>query len=194
MHKYPELSEGEEATAAMIHQILTENNIEHTCNIGGYGIVAVVKGRYPGKTVAAKADMDALPIQEKSDFEYISQHDGVMHACGHDANTAILLGTAIVIKNMEHELRGNVKFFFEPAEETIGGGSYMVEAGCMDNPKVDAIIGLHVMPYLDTGKVEIKKGCMNAATNEVELFIQGKGRHAAEPEFCVAQPFTPISL
>ena len=103
----------------------------------------------------------------------------------HDANTAILLGTAIQIKSMEKELSGNVKFFFECAEETVGGGELMVKKGCMKNPDVDAVIGLHVMPYLDTGMVEVKKGCLNAATNEVEIVVHGIPGHAAEPESCI---------
>ena len=185
MHQNPELSEEEKKTSNHICEVLKKHKIEYRANIGGYGIEAIVRGKRPGKTVAAKADMDALPIQEKSELAYKSAVDGVMHACGHDANTAILLGTAIHLKEKEEELQGNVKFFFEPAEETIGGGELMVKEGCMDNPKVDNIIGLHVMPYLNVGQIEIKKGCLNASTNEVEITIRGKGGHAAEPSECV---------
>lgn len=185
MHQHPELSEKEIHTSEKIHEILLNYEIEHLCNIGGYGIAAIVRGEKPGPTVAAKTDIDALPVQESWPCDFASQNPGVMHACGHDANTAILLGTAIRIKNMEKELAGNVKFFFECAEETIGGGELMVKEGCMEHPGVDAIIGLHVMPYLDTGMVEVKTGCLNAATNEVEILIHGVPGHAAEPEQCI---------
>lgn len=185
MHQNPELSEMEENTAAKICQILEEHSIEYKSNVGGHGVVALIRGKKTGRTVAAKADMDALPITEKNNCAFASANPGVMHACGHDANTAILLGTAIHLKGLEDELCGNVKLFFEPAEETIGGGEQMVADGCMNDPKVDKIIGLHVMPYLNTGMIEVKKGCLNASTNEVEITIKGKGGHAAEPETCV---------
>lgn len=185
MHKNPELSEYEKETSNKIHEILASHGIKHKCNVGGYGIEAVIYGGQPGKTVAAKTDIDALPIQEEWQSEYMSTKPGVMHACGHDANTAILLGTAILLKEMEASLCGNVKFFFECAEETIGGGELMVGQGCMENPHVDEIIGIHVMPYIDTGKIEIKKGCLNASTDEVEITVYGISGHAAEPEKCI---------
>lgn len=185
MHQHPELSGNEKETAAKIHEMLSFFGIEHQCNVGGYGISAIVRGRQPGPTVAAKTDIDALPVTEKWPSDFTSLNTGVMHACGHDANTAILLGTAIQLKSMEKELKGNVKFFFECAEETVGGGELMVKEGCMKNPDVDAVIGLHVMPYLDTGMVEVKNGCLNAATNEVEIIVHGIPGHAAEPESCI---------
>lgn len=185
MHQNPELSEAEENTAAKICEMLKKHNIEYTSNVGGYGVVAIIRGENPGKTVAAKADIDALPIEEKGDSIFKSKNIGNMHACGHDANTAILLGTAIYLKEKEKEFSGNVKLFFEPAEETIGGGEQMVAEGCMENPRVEKIIGLHVMPYLNTGMVEVKRGCLNASTNEVEITVTGKGGHAAEPESCI---------
>lgn len=182
LHKFPELSEMEFATAEKISEQLEKYNIEHKCGIGGTGIVAIVRGQKSGKTVAAKADIDALPIQERTKVPYKSCSPGIMHACGHDANSTILLGTAIVLKAMEEQLIGNVKFFFESAEETIGGGKLMVEQGAMENPKVDSIIGLHVMPYLEVGQVELKYGCLNASTNEVYITVHGKSGHAASPE------------
>ncbi|MEG1067736.1 MAG: M20 family metallopeptidase [Anaerovoracaceae bacterium] len=182
LHKFPELSEMEFVTAEKISEQLEKYNIEHKCGIGGTGIVAIVRGKKSGKTVAAKADIDALPIQEKTEVPYKSCSPGIMHACGHDANSTILLGTAIVLKAMEEQLIGNVKFFFESAEETIGGGKLMVEQGAMENPKVDSIIGLHVMPYLEVGQVELKYGCLNASTNEVYITVHGKSGHAASPE------------
>jgi len=185
MHQHPELSENEVNTAAAISNILDKYNIEHQCNIGGHGIVAIVRGKRCNNTVALKADIDALPIDEKNSTTYKSQNKGVMHACGHDANTAIALGTAIALKQQENSLEGNIKFFFEPAEETIGGGQYMVSDGCMNNPLVSSIVGIHVMPYIETGKVEIKSGCLNAGSDEIEITVHGKPGHAAEPENCV---------
>jgi amidohydrolase len=185
MHKNPELSEKEINTSKMISEVLQHYGIEHKCNVGGYGVSAIVRGMRDGKTVAAKSDIDALPIFEENNYPFKSVNAGVMHACGHDANTAMLLGSAIVIKAMEKELKGNVKFFFEPAEETIGGGKLMVEDGCMEKPKVDYIIGMHVMPHIDTGKIEIKRGCLNASTDEVEIIVHGVSGHAAEPEKCI---------
>lgn len=191
MHTNPELSECEEKTAERICQILKKHNIFYEDNVGGHGVIAIVNGKNSvaekseSRTVAAKADMDALPIEERSEFPLRSCKPGVMHACGHDANTAILLGTALYLKSQENNFGGSVKLFFEPAEETIGGGELMVNDGCMENPHVDKIIGLHVMPYLNVGTVEIKKGCLNAGTNEVEIIVHGTGGHAAEPDKCV---------
>ena len=185
MHQHPELSGMEINTARRIHEVLTAYEIEHVCNIGGNGIVAIIRGKEQGRTVAAKTDIDALPIQETWHSTFCSEYPGIMHACGHDVNTAILLGTAITIKSLENTMKGNVKFFFEPAEETVGGAELMIKEGCMERPDVDAIIGLHIMPYLETGKIEIRKGCMNASTDEVEIVIHGVSGHAAEPEKCI---------
>ncbi|MEA4986472.1 MAG: M20 family metallopeptidase [Anaerovorax sp.] len=181
-HMYPELSEQEFETAKKICDYLKEWGIEYKNNVGGTGIVAIIKGKRPGKTIAIKSDMDALPIQEKNDVLYKSKNDGVMHACGHDVNTAILLGTARVLKKYENEIKGNIKFFFEPAEETIGGATLMIKDGCMEKPSVDVMLGMHVMPYLNTGDVEIRYGCLNASSNEIKITVHGKSGHAASPE------------
>lgn len=192
MHQNPELSENEEKTSEHISRVLSQYGIEHKKNIGGYGIEAIIRGGHSGITVGAKSDMDALPIVERNHLPFKSVNPGVMHACGHDANTAILLGTAITLEENKKKLNGNVKLFFEPAEETIGGGDLMVKEGCMEDPRVDYIVGLHLMPYLETGMVEVKRGCMNASTDEVEITVFGKGGHAAEPQICV-DPIVVIS-
>lgn len=192
MHQHPELSEQEKETSKEICRILTKYHIDYHDHVGGYGVVAVVFGADEGRTVAAKTDIDALPILENTDLPFASVKPGIMHACGHDANTAILLGTAIYLKQTATQWSGSVKFFFEPAEETVGGGELMVQDGCMENPPVHDIIGLHVMPYLNVGTIEIKKGCLNAGSDEIEITVKGKGGHAAEPETCV-DPIVALS-
>jgi len=125
--------------------------------------------------------MDALPIQDKKNVVYKSTIDGKMHACGHDAHTSILLGTAKILKGMEEDLHGNVKLFFQPAEETVGGAERMIEDGVMENPGVDAVFGLHVSPEIDVGKIGIKYGQTNAYTDSLEITVYGKDGHAARP-------------
>lgn len=188
LHANPELSQQEIKTAEIISEFLTKCKIQHETEIAGHGIVAIIKGK--GKiqerqrflTVGIRADMDALPIEENVEVPFKSKKKGVMHACGHDIHTAILLGTAKIIKEMEHKIKGNVKFFFEPAEETIGGARQMIEAGCLINPKVDAVIGLHIAPDVEVGTVQFRRGKMNAASTEFEITIEGIACHGAHPE------------
>lgn len=181
LHKHPELSEHEHETAARVSKWLTAWGIEHA-GIADTGIVAIVRGKRPGPTVAARADMDALPLEEDKNRSYCSQNPGVMHACGHDVHTTVQLGVARLIKEMENELAGNVKFFFQPAEETVGGGDRMVKAGCCKNPDVEYSIGLHVQPYIDAGTVELAYGKLNAACDTVHITVHGKSGHGAYPE------------
>lgn len=181
IHKHPELSEHEYNTQKYIIQHLEHNNIEYQ-KIANTGIVAIVKGDQSGKTIGYRADIDALPIQEISDKEYASINKGIMHACGHDAHTAIALGTAIYYQNHKKELKGNLKILFQPAEESVGGAKPMVEQGCLENPKVDAVIGLHVMPDYQVGEIEIKYGTLNASTDTVTITVKGKSGHGAYPD------------
>lgn len=184
-HAHPELSGEEIETNKMICRYLDEYGIEYKSGYAGYGVVGIVRGTQEGKTVGIRADIDALPICENNDLEYKSVNEGVMHACGHDAHTAIMLGAAIILKKMEHELRGNVKFFFQPQEEAIGGAEPMIKEGCLDDPKTDHAIGLHVMPNVPTGKVEIRYGKLNGNTGNVEIIAKGKSGHAAYPDTAV---------
>jgi len=181
-HMYPELSGKELRTSKKICDYLKDWDIEYYNNIAETGVVGIVKGKKPGKTVGIRADIDALPIEEDGDKDYKSKNKGVMHACGHDVHTTILLGTAKILKKMENKLNGNVKFFFQPAEESKGGAKRMVNQGCMDDPKVDYMLGLHVMPYIDSGVVEIKYGQLNAATGTFSIEVFGKSGHGAYPD------------
>lgn len=184
-HAYPELSGKEIETNKRICRYLDKYGIEYKSGYAGNGVVGIIRGAMEGKTVGIRADIDALPICENNDLEYKSINEGVMHACGHDAHTAIMLGSAIILKNMEKELRGNVKFFFQPQEEAIGGAEPMIKEGCLDNPETDHAIGLHVMPNIPTGKVELKYGKLNGNTGNVEIIAKGKSGHAAYPETAV---------
>lgn len=187
-HAHPELSEQEERTSGKISTYLTEWGIPHAKNVAGKGIVAVIEGRKKPspsqkfKVVGIRADMDALPIEEKTKLPYSSQNPGVMHACGHDIHTSALLGTAKVLKSLEDELSGTVKFFFQPSEETIGGARQMIEEGCLENPHTEAVLAFHVAPDLPCGMVEFRRGKMNAASCEFGITVRGSSCHGAHPQ------------
>ncbi len=180
LHMYPELSLSEYKTAEKIEEYLSAWNIP--CErIAETGVLVVLEGNRPGKVVAIRADIDALPIEEVQDRPYRSKNDGVMHACGHDVHATVLLGAAKAFKMMEGDFDGTVKFFFQPAEEASGGAKRMIQAGCMDNPKVDHVIGLHVMPQIETGKFEFGYNAFCAMSCAVKIKIKGKSGHAAKP-------------
>ena len=185
LHTYPELSGNEEQTARKVAAVLRKAGIAHETGIGGmHGIVATIKGGLGGtKTIALRGDMDALPILEENELPYRSQNPGVMHACGHDGHTANLLGTAIVLNAVRAGLAGQVKLFFQPAEETVSGASTMVKAGCMQG--VDAVLMLHGWPDFPPGQIGIKSGPAMASSDSWKLLIQGKGGHAAYPHTTV---------
>ncbi|GAB1432202.1 M20 family metallopeptidase [Spirochaetota bacterium] len=180
IHKNPEPGLEEYKTAALVEKLLSELDIEYERN--GTAIVGIVRGTGHGKTVALRADMDALPIQEENEVEYKSQRPGFMHACGHDAHTAILIGAAKLFSGLRSSLAGNIKLFFQPAEESTGGAENMIKDGCLENPRVDHVLGLHVQPYLPVGKIEIKKGAVNGSSTSLHFFVRGKSCHAAYPE------------
>jgi len=184
IHKHPELSFQEKNTSKYICSILTKYNIPFTDNVGGYGVVALIECHNPTDLVVGiRADMDALPIQEKNDVVYKSIHDGVMHACGHDVHTAIALGVAIVLYKLKDQLTGTIKFIFQPAEEKLpGGASIMIKEGVLENPTVDLMLALHVFPEFEVGNVGFRTGKYMAACDELSITIQGKGGHAALPE------------
>lgn len=182
LHMHPELGGQEIRTSAKVQEYLQEMGVECSPLSGSTAVVGLIRGGREGPTVAIRADMDALPIQEMNDVPYRSTCDGVMHACGHDAHTAILLGTAKLFAPIREKLPGNLKLLFQPAEETTGGAENMVRAGCMKNPDVDYCIGLHVMAGLPAGRIEMKYGAMNGASDTAKIIVRGKKAHGAYPE------------
>lgn len=182
LHMYPELGNEEFKTIETICEYLKKNNIEYKADNLSTGVVAIIRGKMPKKTIALRADIDALPIEEKVDIPYKSTRKGVMHACGHDIHTAILLGTAKLLSGMSETLNGNVKLFFQPAEETTGGARRMIAQGCMENPKVEHVLGIHVNPHLEVGKVEIKSGKLYAGSDMFKVIVNGKSSHGASPD------------
>lgn len=180
LHKTPELGLEEFLTKEKIIKYLKEIGIDYITYPNHTGIMAYIN-KNAKNTVAIRADIDALPITETNNKSYKSIHNGKMHACGHDAHTAILLGSCKVLYDMKDKLDVNVKFLFQPAEETVGGAKLLIKDGCMENPKVDYTIGLHVMPHINTGMVELKYDSLNASTDTVSITIEGKQCHAASP-------------
>ena len=183
IHAHPELSTREFETSAYIASRLTEMEIPFREGVAETGIVALIEGKNPShKTIALRADMDALPIFELNEVSYKSKNEGVMHACGHDAHTASLLGCARILKAISADFEGTVKLFFQPSEERYPGGAIrMIKDGAMENPRPVNVFGQHVYPELESGKVGMRSGQYMASTDEVFLTIRGKGGHAAQP-------------
>jgi len=181
LHQKPELSFDENLTAQFVSQKLQQWGIEHQTNIAKTGVVATIDSGKPGRVLAIRADMDALPIQEENEVDYRSQHDGIMHACGHDGHTAIALGTACYLAKHKHSFSGQVKFIFQPAEEGPGGAKPMIEAGVLQNPDVEAIVGLHLWNNLPLGTVGVRSGALMAAVEVFDCTIFGKGGHGGMP-------------
>ena len=205
LHQHPELSFCEKNTAELIKRYLASKNIDYQSDIAGYGIVATIKGeslfraksrnllqsneisplRYApvemtGRVIALRADMDALPIQELSENSYRSKNSGIMHACGHDAHTAMLLGTAFILNDLRNKFSGTIKLIFQPGEEKLpGGASLMIKEGVLND--VDLIIGQHVYPDLPCGEVGFHAGPYMASSDEVNITVKGRGGHAAKP-------------
>jgi amidohydrolase len=183
LHANPELSFHEKQTSAYIESKLDELGLTHV-RMADNGLVAMIEGGKPsGNVVALRADMDALPITEANDVPYKSKNVGVMHACGHDAHTSSLLGTAKILTELKSEFAGAVKLIFQPAEEKLpGGASLMIKEGVLENPKPQAVIGQHVMPLIDAGKVGFRAGKYMASTDEIYVTVRGKGGHGAQPQ------------
>lgn len=179
-HSNPELGYMEYRTSRKIKEYLKALEIPYEIS-SHTGVKAVICGEGQG-SVALRADMDALPIEEKNDISYKSLNKGVMHACGHDAHIAILLGAAKLLNKYKNQLKGKVVLIFEPAEETVGGARLMIEEGILNNPKVQGIFGLHVNEKIDSGCIALKEGTVNAASNPFTIIIKGKGTHGAHPE------------
>lgn len=185
-HKNPELSFQEYKTTKVLATELRRLGITAKTGLGKTGLVGILTGEKSGKTVALRADMDALPIDELTNHKYKSVHKGIMHACGHDGHMAMLLGAARILSENRSEINGNIKFIFQPAEETPPGGALdMIKRGVLKNPKVDAIFAFHLDSSLPSGKVGLRKGAMMAASDNFEISIIGKGGHAARPHSCL---------
>ncbi len=184
IHRRPELGFEEEATAALVERELGKLGIDHR-RLAKTGVVARIRAGAGGPVVALRADMDALPIGERTGLPYASQVEGKMHACGHDAHTAMLLGAAATLQAMRDRLSGTVVLLFQPAEEGPGGALPMIEAGALDDPSVDAIAMLHVDTRLEVGSVGITPGPVNASADEVYLTVRGMGGHGAYPHSSV---------
>jgi len=181
IHQHPELSFEEFKTSEYVCSILDKYSITYTKGIVKTGIVAIIEGKNPTKkTILLRADLDALPIEEKNQTEYVSKNIGVMHACGHDVHTASALGTAIILNQLKNEFEGVVKIMFQPGEEVLpGGSSLMIKKGVLQNPKVDVAMAQHVFPSMEVGKVGFREGMYMASTDELHITITGKGGHAA---------------
>ena len=183
LHAHPELSFQEHKTVAFVAAKLDELGIAYK-PMANTGLVALITGDKPSdQVVALRADMDALPIQEANEVVYKSTQAGVMHACGHDAHTASLLGTASILQELKAEFGGTIKLIFQPAEELLpGGANQMIKEGVLENPTPQAVLGQHVMPFIDTGKVGFRSGKYMASTDELYVTVKGKGGHAAQPQ------------
>lgn len=180
LHRIPEAGFAEHKTQRVIMDALEELGIPYTTE--RTWVVGLIEGGLPGDVVALRADMDALPLQEPEGLPFRSEHPGMMHACGHDAHMAMVLGAARMLMSMRDRLPGRVKLLFQPAEETDGGAEPMVRRGVLENPHVDRVYGLHVQPYLPVGTIETRPGTLNASTDEVLLTIRGRASHGAYPE------------
>ncbi len=194
IHEHPELSNREERTAALVAAHLKSLGLEVQTGVAKTGVVAILKGGKPGPVIALRADMDALPVVERTNVPFASkakgvyngQEVGVMHACGHDSHVAMLMGVAEILSGMKKDIKGTVKFIFQPAEEGApkgeeGGAELMVKEGVLDNPKVDVIFGLHINAQLEVGKIDYRPGGMYAGVNDLKITVNGVSSHGAEP-------------
>ena len=186
-HMHPELSNREERTAKVVAERLRALGLDEVkTGVGRHGVVALLKGKLPGGVVAVRADMDALPIQETIDVSYKSKNAGVKHACGHDVHTTVELGVAEVLSKMRDQIRGTIKFIFQPAEEgppagERGGAPLMIEEGCLENPRPSAIFGLHVLPNIEVGQIAYNSGPAMASSDRFTITVRGKKVHGAYP-------------
>ena len=185
IHRYPELGFKEKRTASLIDRRLTQLGIAPVRKVAGTGLVADLEGCGPGPVIVLRADMDALPIQEETGASYASLTKGVMHACGHDAHVACVLGAAELLMSLRHCYCGVVKLIFQPAEEIDLGAKAIIAEGCLEDPLPNAIFGLHVDPEIPVGQILLKKGTWMAAIDTFRIRVTGKGGHASAPHKCI---------
>ncbi|MDR2796942.1 MAG: amidohydrolase [Treponema sp.] len=185
LHQYPELSEQEVETARLVVDTLKEYGIETRQGIAGNGVLGIIRGKQPGKTVLLRADMDALEVNEATDVAYKSKRPGIMHACGHDGHTAGLLMAAMALSELKAHIPGTIKLMFQPAEETVGGAQRMIQAGILENPQVDAAFGCHLWGQIPEGMVWVKSGPVMASPDEFRIILKGRGGHGGLPHLGV---------
>lgn len=187
LHRHPELSMHEARTSNFIQLRLIEMGVPFETGMAKHGVVGLIKGKNPGsRTIALRADMDALPITEQNEAAYCSENPGVMHACGHDVHMTSLLGASAILNELKDEFEGTIKLIFQPSEEKFpGGASMMIAEGVLENPRPEKMFGQHVLPTLEAGKVGFKAGKYMASTDEVYLTVKGRGGHGATPELNV---------
>ncbi|NTV55901.1 MAG: amidohydrolase [Deltaproteobacteria bacterium] len=185
LHQIPEPAYTEQKTSAAVADHLKKAGLEVRTGVARYGVVGLLRTEKPGPTLMIRADMDALPVTEQTGLPFSSTHAGAMHACGHDAHMAMVLGAALVLSQMKDRLKGNIKFIFQPAEEGPGGAKPMIEEGVMENPKVDYAVGCHLWPGSPEGTIGVKAGTIMAAMNRFDIRIIGSEGHGAMPHLCV---------
>ncbi len=184
LHQHPELGLECAETAALVIRELENMGLEVRTGLAQTGVAALLRGKGDGPTVGFRVDMDALPIEEKTGLPFASRRPGIMHACGHDGHTVIGLGAAAVLSKFKDQIRGNVKFIFQPGEEWPGGAKFMIEDGVLEDPAMDAILGCHIHPSLPAGRVGVCFGTATAGNYEFEISIKGHGGHGARPHEC----------
>ncbi|HZO03025.1 MAG TPA: M20 family metallopeptidase [Burkholderiales bacterium] len=185
LHQHPELAFEEHRTAAAVVEFLSKLNLECRTGIGKTGVVAVLTGAKPGRTVGIRADMDALPIHEQTGLPFASKLQGKMHACGHDVHTVIALGVAATLAELKSSLSGTVKFIFQPAEETLSGARAMIADGVLEDPKLDLILGYHNWPAVQAGKVGYNAGAVMSAADAFDITLKGRDGHGAHPHLAI---------
>jgi len=184
-HQHPELAFQEVRTSGIVADELRNLGLEVQTGVGKTGIVAILEGDKPGPTVLVRADMDALPIHEENQTEYVSEYAGKMHACGHDGHTAIALGVAQIFAKYRDNIKGRIKFVFQPAEEIGSGATAMIKDGALENPRPDVSLGLHLWNSMPLGTLGVADGPVMAGSSSMTITITGKGGHAAIPHSCI---------
>ena len=185
LHQHPELAFEEHETARAVAQFVRDLGLSVKTGVGKTGVIAVLKGAQPGRTIGIRADMDALPIHEQTGLAFASKVAGKMHACGHDVHTVIALGVAAVLAELRGELHGTVKFIFQPAEETLSGARAMIADGALEDPGLDLILGYHNWPAVQAGKVGYNAGAVMSAADAFDITLKGKDGHGAHPHLAI---------
>ena len=185
LHQIPEPAYTESKTARYVADYLTRLGLKTTTGIAKFGVLGSFDLARKGKTLLLRSELDALPVKEQTGLPFASTHDGAMHACGHDGHMAMVLGAAMVLRDLANRMAGHIKYVFQPAEEGPGGAKPMIAAGVMEDPVVDYTLGCHLWPGIDEGKVGVKEGPLMAAMDRFDITVKGKSGHGAMPHLCV---------